>query len=65
MDHVLTVMTILAAVVSISRQFIPDEHLIWCPEKLLMTVLSHIHYMPDKWKVSHRIFFLSLQHLER
>jgi len=49
-DHVLTVMTCLAAVVSIARSFIPDEHLIWCPEKLLMTVLSHIHYMPDSWK---------------
>ena len=52
-DHVLTVMTCLAAVVSITRSFIPDEHLIWCPEKLLVTVLSHIHYMPDGWKVGH------------
>lgn len=49
-EHVLTLMTCLAAVVTITRSFIPDEHLIWCPEKLLTTVLSHIHYMPDSWK---------------
>ncbi|NXA43481.1 ATG9A protein, partial [Eudromia elegans] len=31
------------------RAFIPDEHLVWCPEQLLQSVLAHIHYMPDHW----------------
>ncbi|XP_016344919.1 autophagy-related protein 9A-like [Sinocyclocheilus anshuiensis] len=32
------------------RSFIPDEHMVWCPEQLLQCVLAHIHYMPDHWK---------------
>lgn len=34
------------------RSFIPDEHMVWCPEQLLQCVLAHIHYMPDHWKGS-------------
>ena len=32
------------------RSFIPDEHMVWCPEQLLQCVLAHIHYMPDHWR---------------
>lgn len=32
------------------RTFIPDEHLVWCPEQLLQCVLAHIHYIPDHWQ---------------
>lgn len=24
--------------------------MIWCPEQLMRTILSHIHYMPDEWQ---------------
>ncbi|KAG7274769.1 hypothetical protein CRUP_006506 [Coryphaenoides rupestris] len=33
-----------------ARSFIPDEHMVWCPEQLLQCVLAHIHYMPDHWR---------------
>ncbi|MEQ2194771.1 hypothetical protein XENOCAPTIV_002777, partial [Xenoophorus captivus] len=33
-----------------TRSFIPDEHMVWCPEQLLQCVLAHIHYMPDHWR---------------
>ena len=36
----------------VHRSFIPDEHMVWCPEQLLQCVLAHIHYMPDHWKAS-------------
>ncbi|XP_074659348.1 autophagy-related protein 9A-like [Tubulanus polymorphus] len=49
-SHMLTTMTILGVVVTISRSLIPDEHMIFCPEALLMTTLAQIHYMPDSWK---------------
>lgn len=49
-EHVLTTMTILGAVVACSRAFIPDENLVWCPETLLTAVLAHTHYRPDSWK---------------
>lgn len=32
------------------RSFIPDEHMVWCPEQLLQCMLAHIHYMPDHWR---------------
>uniref|UniRef100_W5MSE4 Autophagy-related protein 9 n=1 Tax=Lepisosteus oculatus TaxID=7918 RepID=W5MSE4_LEPOC len=49
-QHILTAITILGVVITISRSFIPDEHMVWCPEQLLQYVLAHIHYMPDHWK---------------
>jgi hypothetical protein len=33
-----------------NRVFIPDENLVWCPEKLLTAVLAHAHYLPDSWR---------------
>lgn len=35
---------------SYARSFIPDEHMVWCPEQLLQCMLAHIHYMPDHWR---------------
>ncbi|XP_059381019.1 autophagy-related protein 9A-like [Carassius carassius] len=49
-QHILTAITVLGVVITISRSFIPDEHMVWCPEQLLQCVLAHIHYMPDHWK---------------
>ncbi|KAM8810430.1 autophagy-related protein 9B [Eudromia elegans] len=48
-QHILTAITLLGLVVTAARAFIPDEHLVWCPEQLLQSVLAHIHYMPDHW----------------
>ncbi|XP_054011794.1 autophagy-related protein 9A isoform X1 [Hylaeus anthracinus] len=49
-EHVLTTMTILGAMVAGARVFIPDENLVWCPETLLTAVLAHTHYRPDSWR---------------
>ncbi|XP_027027410.1 autophagy-related protein 9B [Tachysurus fulvidraco] len=49
-QHVLTTGTALGVIVTVARSFIPDEHMVWCPEQLLQCVLAHIHYMPDHWK---------------
>ncbi|KZC08899.1 PREDICTED: autophagy-related protein 9A [Dufourea novaeangliae] len=49
-EHVLTTMTILGALVAGARAFIPDENLVWCPETLLTAVLAHTHYRPDSWR---------------
>lgn len=49
-EHVLTIITVLGAVVAAARVFIPDENLVFCPEKTLTTVIAHIHYFPDSWK---------------
>ncbi|KAJ6633195.1 Autophagy-related protein 9A [Pseudolycoriella hygida] len=48
--HVLTLMSILGAMVVIARVFIPDENLIWCPEQLMTAVLAHTHYLPMSWR---------------
>ncbi|KAK0073901.1 hypothetical protein PV326_012949, partial [Microctonus aethiopoides] len=49
-EHVLTAITILGAMVAGARAFIPDDNLVWCPETLLTAVLAHTHYRPDSWK---------------
>lgn len=49
-QHVLTAGTALGVLITVARSFIPDEHMVWCPEQLLQCVLAHIHYMPDHWK---------------
>ncbi|XP_015116924.1 autophagy-related protein 9A isoform X2 [Diachasma alloeum] len=49
-EHVLTTITCLGALVAAARAFIPDENLVWCPETLLTAVLAHTHYRPDSWK---------------
>ncbi|XP_075436556.1 autophagy-related protein 9A-like [Ascaphus truei] len=49
-QHILTTITVLGVLVTVARSFIPDEHMVWCPEQLLQCVLAHIHYMPDHWQ---------------
>lgn len=49
-DHILTAITVLGMIVAGCRAFIPDEHLVWCPERLMIAVLAHVHYMPDSWR---------------
>ncbi|XP_040211350.1 autophagy-related protein 9B [Rana temporaria] len=49
-QHILTAITVLGVLVTVARSFIPDEHMVWCPEQLLQCVLAHIHYMPDHWQ---------------
>ncbi|XP_037642719.1 autophagy-related protein 9B [Sebastes umbrosus] len=49
-QHILTAITVLGVVITIARSFIPDEHMVWCPEQLLQCMLAHIHYMPDHWR---------------
>uniref|UniRef100_A0A8D0HCT9 Autophagy-related protein 9 n=1 Tax=Sphenodon punctatus TaxID=8508 RepID=A0A8D0HCT9_SPHPU len=49
-EHVLTTVTLLGVGVTVCRSFIPDQHLVFCPEQLLRVILAHIHYMPDHWQ---------------
>ncbi|XP_045604603.1 autophagy-related protein 9A [Procambarus clarkii] len=49
-EHVLTFMTILGAILAGCRVFIPDENLVFCPEMLLRRVLAEVHYLPDHWR---------------
>ncbi|KAM9306017.1 autophagy-related protein 9A [Gastrophryne carolinensis] len=51
-EHVLSTVTLLGVVVTICRSFIPEEHMVFCPEQLLKVILAHIHYMPDHWQRS-------------
>ncbi|XP_063789896.1 autophagy-related protein 9A isoform X2 [Pseudophryne corroboree] len=51
-EHVLSAVTLLGVVVTVCRSFIPDQHLVFCPEQLLRVILAHIHYMPDHWQRS-------------
>ncbi|XP_054846864.1 autophagy-related protein 9B isoform X2 [Eublepharis macularius] len=51
-QHILTTLTLLGLIVTVARSFIPDEHMVWCPEQLLQCVLAHIHYIPDHWQGS-------------
>lgn len=45
-DQVIKVIRVMTP----GRSFIPDEHMVWCPEQLLQGVLAHIHYIPDHWQ---------------
>lgn len=49
-EHVLSIATILGAIVLVARSLIPDENLIWCPEQLIVSVLAHVHYLPTSWR---------------
>ena len=50
-EHVLTIITILGAIVAICQVYLPDENKVYCPEKTLTSVIAHIHYFPlDNWK---------------
>lgn len=49
-EHILTFMTILGAILACCRVFIPDENLVFCPEMLMRRVLAEVHYLPDSWR---------------
>uniref|UniRef100_A0A3P8T7L7 Autophagy-related protein 9 n=1 Tax=Amphiprion percula TaxID=161767 RepID=A0A3P8T7L7_AMPPE len=49
-EHVLSSITLLGVCVTVCRSFIPDKHMVFCPEQLLRVILAHIHYMPDHWQ---------------
>ncbi|XP_054273338.1 autophagy-related protein 9A [Macrosteles quadrilineatus] len=49
-EHVLTAITVLGAIIATFRVFIPDENLVWCPENLMTAVLAQVHYLPDNWR---------------
>ncbi|KAK9869586.1 hypothetical protein WA026_003337 [Henosepilachna vigintioctopunctata] len=49
-EHLLTVVSVLGAIVAICRTLIPDETIPWCPDTLLSNVLAHTHYLPAGWK---------------
>ena len=50
-EHVLTIMAVLGGIIAICKVFIPDENLVFCPEKSLTSVVAHIHYFPvENWR---------------
>ncbi|XP_059490836.1 autophagy-related protein 9A [Neocloeon triangulifer] len=49
-EHVLTIVSVCGVVYAICRASIPDQNMVWCPEKLMTTVLAHVHYLPDTWR---------------
>jgi len=49
-EHVLTIITVMGAIVAGARILIPDPNMVLCPEKTLAAVMAHIHYFPDCWK---------------
>merc|ERR1719471_1749736 len=49
-EHMLTIMTICGALLAGSKVFIPNENLVYCPERTLTQVIAHIHYFPIQWK---------------
>ena len=50
-EHALTLMTGLGAIVAVCRVFIPDENMVFCPEKLMSAIVAHIHYFPvTEWR---------------
>uniref|UniRef100_A0A8C2B885 Autophagy-related protein 9 n=1 Tax=Cyprinus carpio TaxID=7962 RepID=A0A8C2B885_CYPCA len=49
-EHVLSSITLLGICITVCRSFIPDKHMVFCPEQLLKVILAHIHYMPDHWQ---------------
>merc|ERR1719210_2460459 len=49
-EHMLTVMTVCGALVAGAKVFIPNENMVYCPERTLTQVIAHIHYFPVQWK---------------
>lgn len=49
-QHVIGLMTGLGVIITVCRACIPDEHMVWCPELLMRTILAQIHYIPDNWQ---------------
>ena len=50
-EHALTIITVLGGIIAVCRVFLPDENMVFCPERMLTAVIAHIHYFPlDDWK---------------
>ncbi|KAI6239218.1 Autophagy-related protein 9 [Aphelenchoides fujianensis] len=70
-EHVLTVMTVTAAIGLMCRSFIPNENLVFCHDFLMRQIVANVHYAPTNWiRESHstdvcsefgRIFQLKVQ----
>lgn len=48
-EHALTVMGLLTAIVGILRGLIPSDEELNCPKQLLNAVQLHLHYLPNTW----------------
>ena len=46
----LTIMSLCGALLAGAKVFIPNENLVYCPERTLTQVIAHIHYFPVQWK---------------
>ena len=50
-EHILTIITSLGGIIAVCKVFIPDENMVFCPEKTLTAVIAHIHYFPvEDWR---------------
>jgi autophagy-related protein 9 len=49
-EHLVTVASISGILATICSSFVADENEVFCPERLMMSILAQIHYMPDNWK---------------
>ena len=48
--QMLTIMTVCGGLLAGSKVFIPNENMVYCPERTLTQVIAHIHYFPTQWK---------------
>ncbi|GFR97923.1 autophagy-related protein 9 [Elysia marginata] len=49
-EHLFTVASICGMVATVCSGLIPDENEVFCPERLMMSILAQIHYVPGHWK---------------
>ncbi|CAL1538792.1 unnamed protein product [Lymnaea stagnalis] len=48
-EHLFTIASVCGMVATICSSLIPDENEVFCPERLMKSILAQIHYMPDNW----------------
>ncbi|OAF70371.1 Autophagy-related protein 9 [Intoshia linei] len=49
-ENIIGVMSLLAIIASVSRGAIPNEFQIFCPELTMRSILSHVSYIPQRWR---------------
>ena len=49
-DNVLVWMSLLGVIVWVCSACLPDENRPLCAKEMMLQILTHIQYMPDKWK---------------
>ncbi|GFN75657.1 autophagy-related protein 9 [Plakobranchus ocellatus] len=49
-EHLFTIASVCGMVATVCSGLIPDENEVFCPERLMMSILAQIHYMPGHWK---------------